>query len=199
MDTDYLANTGNSNDGSPTSTMTATLSGMGVAVGDLKIGMWLKNDGTKPIPLYNNQDGSGNVVWTAQPGDTIGQIADFETGPNGATVIFANQAAADSGIGMDKLQSWLISIFPALEGGANGFGTARFADLQASVSNDQVASQNKMIADTNAQQADLEKMVTDTVGKFFSGIFGTWTFWELAAIGVGGYVLVNWKQFFKAR
>lgn len=136
-------------------------------ISDLKIGMILVNTGTKAIPLYHDQQASGKVALTIKPGEVIGQIVDFGSGVGGATVTFVDHSEVgaievttgpitSSGRAGEKLLSYSLSwLLDPVKVSA----TARFADIRANVSDDQIIEQGSAIQNAKANGVSLSNEI----------------------------------------
>lgn len=167
---------------------------------DLKIGMYLTNDGQNAIPLYDSPDGTGTVALSIQPGALIGQIVDFSTGPAGVTVAFTSAAIYATGTTTEKIVNWVLQIVPDAVFKASPALMANFTDIAANVSAKQVADQNGAIATSEDQGASLKntaKQNLKDIAGAAASIFGNWSMWELIGIFGLSYVLLNWNTFFK--
>lgn len=175
---------------------------------DIKVGMYLKNESNKGVPLYDNLDGTGDITLTVAPGELIGQVVKVSSGPNGVVYDFTSEA-------INAHVSWLkrmkqnikpalmpvVSPFFLLSWIANGQVPnyacgVRFKDLQAAVSDAQVAQQATAIAQVEATGFSLKNQIKEAAGDVadvVSSAIPSGLIWS----AVGVFVLMNWNKFFK--
>src|ERR1700753_367680 len=97
-----------------------------IAASDLKKGMYITNDGNITIPVYASTDGTGTPELTIQPGQLIGQIVDFSTGPGGVVVYFTSDAINSASSIFDRISNYLL----AWTGAVVNAGSVNISDLQ---------------------------------------------------------------------
>jgi hypothetical protein len=165
-----------------------------IQLADLKIGMYLKNDGKNAIPVYDGSEGTGKPVLNIKPGEMIGKIFDFHNGPNGATVLFGSEAITSALPVSEKAVYYVfLSTFSSITGSVN------FDDLAANVSSGQVQEQQIALDNAAAHGVSLSntiKKVTKEAGETVSEAAESIIPWKLVLAAGGVYVLLNWNKFF---
>jgi hypothetical protein len=163
--------------------------------GDLKIGMYLKNEGPGTLPLYDN-DFTQPPSYQVPVGDVIGQIGDIDNGPDGTAVFFiATQKEIDAAPWKDKVVNFLTSWLPDTQPGF----AAKFVDIQSHVTDAQIGVQANAIDNAKANGDNIANEIQRIEKDILDSILGGWSIWEVIGIFGAGYVLLNWKQFFKPR
>lgn len=168
-----------------------------IVIADLKKGMYLTNNGKTVIPLYDENDGTGPVLISIRPGELIGQVMDFRTGPKGNVILFSSDAiTANTGLAQRALVymlTWVPDRF-------YNVASANFADIQNNVSVQSVSEQNAAIANANANGVSLTnsiKSVAKGAGEALGEVGTSLIPWNLVLIAAGGYVVINWNKYFK--
>lgn len=105
---------------------------------DLKVGMVLVNDGTGNVLVYDNKDASGSPMLTVAPKGYIGQIVEIDNGVDGVVVQFTSDDITKAMSTLEKIEYYFVLKWIPSEVFA---GAVRFADLQANVSDKQIADQ----------------------------------------------------------
>jgi hypothetical protein len=155
-----------------------------LVISDLKIGMYLNCDGPASLPIYTDLECTDLLINIA-PGQEIGQIHDIQNNASGNVVIFASDAITKAYPWYDKLMGEGITAVKSIVNPISFwtddtdkfsnwgvYGVAKFSDIQAYVTDKQLASQNAVIQAT----ADNGASLTTTVKKVFSATgedFGT--------------------------
>lgn len=159
---------------------------------DLKIGMILTNDGKSAIPLYDTQDGTGDVILSIAPGQLIGRIVDFSTGPAGVTIAFTSQAIYDSGSKFEKMVDYIAELVPNFIFEANPALVANAVDVLANVSAAQVAAFQTAMDTAGANEASMKNAVVadlQKLGKAVESAVGWVPITILALFGI--YILTK--------
>lgn len=173
---------------------------------DLEIGMHLTNTGTGSIPLYDSPDGTGTVALSIAPGSVIGQIVDFSTGPAGVTVAFTSQSIYNTGTTTDKIVNWVLNLFPDMAFTASPALMANYNDIAANVDDAQIKTQAAALGSAVKQGASIANVVKQTLQDIVTtttdtaqGLFGSWSVWEIGAVGLFTFMILNSKAFIKPR
>ena len=168
----------------------------GITQDQLKVGMYITNHGSAPIPIYNSVDATGEVAFTVAPGELIGQIVDMGNGPNGYVVGVTSVKVDEHSSIMDKVDNFLLG----WTGTVALVGTINFADLKDSINTEYIAKQNEAILQAEQSGVSFEnsvKKVAKETMSVVSGAFGE--LWPIVLIAgvlfIASHTSVKTKQF----
>ena len=130
-----------------------------INLSDLKIGMYLHNEAAVGLPLYDNKQADSPPVFYVAPGEEIGQIVDFSTGPNGPTVIFTSDRIQQDENFIQKGLQWILSWSSGTYYGA----AARFNNIQRAVTPSQIGSQKAALDYAEANGTSLKTQFLNAV------------------------------------
>lgn len=130
-----------------------------ISASDLKKGMYITNDGDTAIPVYATSDGTGTPELTIQPGQLIGQIVDFSTGPGGVVVYFTSDAITSASSIFDQIGNYLLQ----WTGAVVNAGSVNISDLQ-DITSGQIQQQNSAITTAAAQGVNLANSIKEAAG-----------------------------------
>jgi len=166
---------------------------------DLKIGMYLKNDGKGFIPVYGNKDTTGQPFLLIHPGEMIGQIFDFGNGKDGFTIYFGSDVIQSKANLIERVMDYLLSWEPDFIR-PRAAGVVKFSDLTADVSDAQVLMQKQAMDTAEQNGVSLSngiKKVAKATGEIISEAGQGLIPWTLVGVAAAGYVVINWNKFFK--
>lgn len=138
--------------------------------------MYLSCDGPGSIPVYDDKAANGNVLLTIAPGQLIGQIHNIQTGPSGSVIWFASDAITSASPWYSKITGGILETVDwvnplwwlddtAKETQWGQYGSVKFTDLEANVTDAQVAQQNAAIEATEDQGAGVKNKLSNIASK----------------------------------
>lgn len=161
---------------------------------DIQIGMYLNNDGTTAIPVYRDEDSMETPIYYVQPQELIGQVVDISHGNGGVVINFHSDAITSHQNFIQQAFNYINAFIPG-DIGVN-YGSVKFSDLQNNVGDAQIQSQRDAIQIAANNGVSLQNMFIKTAKGVAQTIESSIP-WELPVAFVAGYVLLNWKNFFK--
>jgi hypothetical protein len=162
--------------------------------GDIKIGMYLTNEGPGKIAMYSNLDGSGSPEFYVLPGELIGQIADIRQGAGGTVYDFVSDKITANGSIVEKAEyyvlGWLLDPVKIAAG-------VRFNDIKNNVTDGQIAEQSQALAVAEANGVSFKNIITKmakNVGEGLTSVVTGVIPWGLIALFAGGWLLFTNRE-----
>jgi hypothetical protein len=159
-----------------------------ISQSDLKIGMYLNNNGPGVVPIYE-QKTSVFPELVIKKGELIGQIIDFTTGPDGMMVVFRSDAIDKVSSKWEKAEHYLSFGYYTVS------GLVKFSELQKNINESQVSAQNAAISLAEANGNSLKNSFVKLAHGLAETIEESIP-WKLVWVASGTYVLLNWNKFF---